>query len=86
MFQDVFDDVGVVFYVKLVGYGEQQCVGFGNCFVLVQFFNEFVWFSGIIVFKYCVVIVDVFELVVVFLFVEVGLVEVVGDGKNVVVD
>lgn len=33
MFQDRVDQMGIVIYVQLVWYGQQQGIGFGNCFI-----------------------------------------------------
>ena len=46
MLEDRLDDVGVVVDAQLVGHGQQQRVGLGDGFVLLQLFDEDVRLSG----------------------------------------
>src|SRR5690606_17366933 len=47
VFQDRLDHMGAIIHAELVGDGEEQRVGFGNCFVLTQLFNENFWLGGV---------------------------------------
>ncbi len=47
MGQDSFDDMSVVVDAELVGDGEQQRVGFGDCLVLGELLDQGIGFGGI---------------------------------------
>ena len=47
MLEDRLDDVGIVVDAELIGHGQQQRVGLGDAFVLLELLDEHVRLGGV---------------------------------------